>query len=363
MAITRQDETELITTVYEGILEQPHWTTFLSRLRGRLRADSARLLVARTGPLDMAAEGFATPAVTGSAVQGDLIDAYRRTAAPFLLIRPNRAYAEDELSELFPIGAGGIAQPKYRRLVRVSDDGGTSAWLQVSRAASAFGAADGALLTQIAPHLAIALRTLTTMRRTQAREAAASHGLGMAGVGWLRLDRRGHVIDWNDEADCILRTVTPQWRTREGQLRVGVVAADVMVARAFSGVDADRRRQPLIIRISTAPVVDIAITPPGDADAVTTVAYVRSAPRRDTDADAVTLMALFGLPLSEARLAARLAGGESIAEAATGLGLTLETARNYSKRLYAKTGTRGQADLVRVVLETIMVFTPPVRPR
>ena len=42
-----------------------------------------------------------------------------------------------------------------------------------------------------------------------------------------------------------------------------------------------------------------------------------------------------------------LARGRSIAEAGAALGLTIETARNYSKRIYAKLGLRGQAELVR----------------
>ena len=58
------------------------------------------------------------------------------------------------------------------------------------------------------------------------------------------------------------------------------------------------------------------------------------------------LAELFGLLPSEARFALALARGLSIAEAAESLGLTLETARNYSKKVYAKMGARGQADLI-----------------
>lgn len=36
-------------------------------------------------------------------------------------------------------------------------------------------------------------------------------------------------------------------------------------------------------------------------------------------------------------------------EAAHMMGLTDETARNYSKRIYAKMGVRGQAELVRLI--------------
>ena len=67
-------------------------------------------------------------------------------------------------------------------------------------------------------------------------------------------------------------------------------------------------------------------------------------------------MQLFSLSRSEARLALALSQGKSLAEAATALGFTLETTRNYSKRIYAKTGTRGQADLVRIILASIIAL-------
>ena len=59
----------------------------------------------------------------------------------------------------------------------------------------------------------------------------------------------------------------------------------------------------------------------------------------------------FGLSRSEARLACRLASGDSLSTAAATLGLSVETARNYSKSLYAKTGARGQGPLVAWVLQ------------
>ena len=65
---------------------------------------------------------------------------------------------------------------------------------------------------------------------------------------------------------------------------------------------------------------------------------------------------LFGLRPSEARLALALSRGLSIADAAHALGLTLETARNYSKKIYAKTGTRGQSDLVRLILTSVLAL-------
>ena len=69
------------------------------------------------------------------------------------------------------------------------------------------------------------------------------------------------------------------------------------------------------------------------------------------------LVDLFGLLPSEARLAWMMAQATSITEAADALGLTIETARNYSKKIYAKTGARGQAELVRIVLTSVLAVT------
>jgi DNA-binding CsgD family transcriptional regulator len=68
------------------------------------------------------------------------------------------------------------------------------------------------------------------------------------------------------------------------------------------------------------------------------------------------LMSLFGLSRNEARLALSLSRGRSIAQSAEDLGLTLETTRLYSKRIYAKTGTSGQADLVRLILASVVAL-------
>jgi DNA-binding CsgD family transcriptional regulator len=61
------------------------------------------------------------------------------------------------------------------------------------------------------------------------------------------------------------------------------------------------------------------------------------------------LAELHALPRREAELAIRVSGGASIAEAAEDMGLTLETARNYTKRIYARLGVRGQAELATLV--------------
>lgn len=78
------------------------------------------------------------------------------------------------------------------------------------------------------------------------------------------------------------------------------------------------------------------------------VALNRLHPEAPGRAEAIA--GLFGLSRSEARLADAIASGASLDDAAARCGLTRETARTYSKRIFAKTGARGQPDLVRLVL-------------
>jgi len=62
------------------------------------------------------------------------------------------------------------------------------------------------------------------------------------------------------------------------------------------------------------------------------------------------LMKLYGLTRAEARLTKAIASGRTPAEAASALGVTLNTVRWTLKQVFAKTGTRRQAELARLVL-------------
>jgi DNA-binding CsgD family transcriptional regulator len=61
------------------------------------------------------------------------------------------------------------------------------------------------------------------------------------------------------------------------------------------------------------------------------------------------LMLLFGLTPAEARLAARLGTGATLEEAAEALQVSLGTARNQLKAVFAKTQTNRQAELIALL--------------
>ena len=63
---------------------------------------------------------------------------------------------------------------------------------------------------------------------------------------------------------------------------------------------------------------------------------------------------LYNLTPTETRLAVRLVNGSSVAEASQGLHIKSDTARAYLKHIFAKVGARGQPDLVRILLRSLV---------
>ena len=70
---------------------------------------------------------------------------------------------------------------------------------------------------------------------------------------------------------------------------------------------------------------------------------------RDVHAVGALSTRSLGLTAAEARLAAKLVQGLRVADAGAALGMTSSTARWHLKNIFAKTGTRRQADLLRLL--------------
>ena len=73
-------------------------------------------------------------------------------------------------------------------------------------------------------------------------------------------------------------------------------------------------------------------------------------PEAPGDISEERLRRLYGLSQGEARVAAALARGHSLEEAARTLRLSINNARAHLKRVFAKTRVSRQAELVRLLL-------------
>jgi DNA-binding CsgD family transcriptional regulator len=100
-------------------------------------------------------------------------------------------------------------------------------------------------------------------------------------------------------------------------------------------------------------VVPLRTKPQGLRDRAPAAAVFVSDPDVRLESSEQHLRGLYALTVVEARLAAWLSQGKSVSEAAEAMGITVNTARAYLKRVYDKTGVRRQAELVRLLLLSV----------
>lgn len=81
---------------------------------------------------------------------------------------------------------------------------------------------------------------------------------------------------------------------------------------------------------------------------------------REVDLD--YLASMYGLTVTEARLTRALCNGATVQEAAERMKISPETVRTHLKRIYKKTGSRGQLDLVRLATGGLHAHLDPRRP-
>ena len=149
-------------------------------------------------------------------------------------------------------------------------------------------------------------------------------------------------------------------REREGRVRADDPFVNRKLSAAIRALSEDGERQPRALNVSQDPWTEILLTPvkadpSSPAQAAAMVLFIHGDNRSLADRHE-QLAELFGLLPSEARFALALSRGLSIAEAAESLGVTIQTARSYSKTVYAKTGARGQADLIRFILNSVLAL-------
>lgn len=346
------DQRELVLPLAAGVHETPPWNLFLHNLLARTQARTALMVVSLSADaVPTESSAIAPRARRDERPRMALIeDAGLRVTS----LRPGRVYALDELfdhddpaeklRQRRVLERAGI---RHGRLIRASTGDGADAWVILARYHEDLAAPATATLTGIAPHLTAGLRTLAALARSRMTAAVAESALQRLGIGQMALDAHGGLM-WADEAASRLFTVT------RGRLNLEPAATSALV-QGCAAVAAEPPGTTHTVLLDEARGIwallrktDLASPPP--AIVPTIIATFRLALGGATDAATAVLQRRHGLSRREALLAQAIAAGETIAEAAMRLGLTLETARNYSKRIYAKTGTKGQADLVREIL-------------
>ena len=329
MVLTASDQSDVVLSLFAGLMEDSPWDAFLQKLLVR---SGAQRIVLRAGGQVYGAAARGTAAVSADRDALAALDPVR--------LRPGRVYALEELLDFDDparrerqAGLLTAARIGDARLIRVDAGEDRSVRIALLHERTSLGAADSALLTSLAPAVAVAVSLMAALEGRNARLEMAEEALGHMGVGQALLDRHGQIL----AADAV-------WQ-RDAPMGAALAEACAAVAGGAGGA---------ALRAGEAGERAVLLRRRGKS--ATVVAALRRERGGDVVAAGRVIGAELGLTPREAALAALLAQGRGLVEAGRLLRLTDETARNYSKRIYAKTGAKGQADLVRLVLQGLAVL-------
>lgn len=211
------------------------------------------------------------------------------------------------------------------------------------------------------PHLQRALRTYRRMAELELERDAAFRALDQLPWGVMFVDEHRNRLGANRHAEEILVAgdgLTARGNTLRAQLADETARLDRLLSTAL-----DRTNQRgssaggtlSITRPSGAHPLSVLVVPlHTKAEALSErgpiAAIFVTDPEIPLDSNEQHLRELYRLTAGEARLASCLLQGKSVEEAAAAMGITVNTARAYLKRIYNKTGVRRQPELVRLLV-------------
>lgn len=358
------DVDAMLQDLNKGLFERPLWNSFLTRFCNQTDAAYATLSFGmyRSENVIALCSGEGPP----PEVPEQVLRARSRQSTPLQLIRGkesfsiDRFFQPDEIHERkafwSKLHARGI---EYVWIQPLIDPRGTAAWITCAGRSSGKETARE-VLSQLAPHVRQAVRTYIALEQERFSSAIVLEAAQRLNFGWFMLDGECRIIDGTAPARRILADIPQMKKGSDGVLHFQSAAVARQVRDIVGRFASDTTGTPRTFILCREPWIELILAPVQQRPIVSSsppvaVAYVRA--DRLTQSDRVEqLIALFGLSPREAQFAWALTQGMSIAQAANKMRIATETARGYSKKIYSKIGARGQADLVRIILISILAI-------
>ncbi len=225
-----------------------------------------------------------------------------------------------------------------------------------------FGEEEEGLLRALMPHLQRAVQIHRRLAAAQLTSSALAESMDRLLYGLILLDEKGEVLLANGAARGQLASrdgltddkgiLGASKRAESSELRR--LIADALDGATGRGLGSGGALS--LSRRSGARPLSLLVAPfKSDAPELfggrrpAVVVFV-SDPDRRIDAASEMLAQLHGLSAAEAKVAAQLLEGGSLADMAARLGISRNTANTHLKRVFEKTDTRRQSDLLRVLL-------------
>ncbi len=226
------------------------------------------------------------------------------------------------------------------------------------QSAGAISDRDVAIVRLLAPHIRRAIAVSNVLGMQAMKVCTFEASLDLIGVGVVLVDARSVIIHANRAAHLMLAAGSPI-RSDRGELRTCLpetsAALRAAIAKAAGneaaiggagiGMPAPQARgDPAFIHVLPLTSGDVRprIAPLASAALFITAKENSGAP------PAEAIAAVYDLSPAEIRVLKRLIAGRSPAEIADDLGSALPTVRTHLSNIFAKTGSTGQADLIRL---------------
>lgn len=225
-----------------------------------------------------------------------------------------------------------------------------------------FAEADLALLRRLATDLHHATIAGQRLRRESETSQALIKAMKTIPLGVIIVNSEGAALATNDVAQAVLDAgegiqVTAAGLSIDNNSR-RIKVRDVVSQLSAPGIpEAERTHLVAASRHSGARPLALLLTAAGTGgvegelapEAPAAIIYVGD-PDRALVFDNARIAKLYGLSRAESRVAALLASGYRLEQAADMLGVAYETVRKHLKQIFSKTGTYRQAELVRILV-------------
>lgn len=362
---------ELTEALYDAILDQACWPAFLRRLADAIGGEQVtlsrndarpdRVRIALTHNVDLVTQQL-------YAERYGAIDPFgapdkRARYLPGAVLTNQDLFAPGELEqtacwrEYFE--PRGIHWGVFGF---VEADAHSLAVLSVTRSnrIGPFGAQEVAVMRALMPHLRRAITLCQRFHELRAKSESLAAALDQMPTAVFVLDEEARVLQANRAAEEITAERRGLAIATDGTLRACLPSAHARLRLAIDsalgkcdgvrmggtvGLGRGRGIDPLAALVAPLSAT-LSPLPVGGARAIVFV----GAPDEHAALAGAFLANLYALTPAEVRVAELLASGASVGEIAAQLGVSISTVRTHLKRTYAKTETRGQADLVRRIL-------------
>ena len=353
----------LLDALYGGLLDPTPWEEFLRQLSAYLNSSYATLILTVPGASNPGT--IVTPDADPQIAEDYQVSFF--ASDPFIGLPEGEVVTFTDF-----VGSVGDDLAEFRRAfldaagdqilgVDLRAASGFEARIRATRDRSRphFSRVERDALQQIVPHLRNAIRLYERLAAIGTEQGVFQGAIEQMAVATIIVDHGGRILRTNARADLLLEQNDGIGRANNRLLFGGRDEQKALetLLRALGTESDPRAIAPLRLRVERpSGARDLAIV----AQPVAGPAFMRGAtaaaialfvsePGSRTGPSPEAIRDLFQLTPAEAQLAATLANGASLIDAADRLGVTHNTVRGHLRAIFAKTGVRRQSQLVHLL--------------